>query len=212
MLVDWDSFCWNSSLHNPLQHTAFCVCVCVRVCAKVQSPCALQPGFEWAGISPSCSFSSPFEMICSRVRCIASYLKIGHKDNALNAERVCHLTIKKVLFWVSVKLSAVHCTFKWAHPFFREKHKSKMEGFVVPEALKPYVHVSLSNVSILLLLISPRSSLSSLLCRCMHLHARISSLIANPVFFLFLCPSRLPSLPHLWLVHADSPVRDFGCL
>ncbi len=32
----------------------------------------------------------------------------------------------------------------------------------------------------------------------MNLHARISSLIANPVFSLFLCPSHFPSLPHLW--------------
>ena len=54
------------------------------------------------------------------------------------------------------------------------------------------------NGSILLLLISLRSSLSSFFNRCMNLHARISSLIANPVFPLFLCPSRFPSLPHLW--------------
>lgn len=32
----------------------------------------------------------------------------------------------------------------------------------------------------------------------MNLHARISSLIANPVFSLFLCPTPFPSLPHLW--------------
>lgn len=57
-----------------------------------------------------------------------------------------------------------------------------------------YSTVPLSSYSFLL---------RSLLCpplfnHCLNLHARISPLIANPVFSLFLWPSHFPSLPHLW--------------
>lgn len=89
----------------------------------------------------------------------------------------------------------MNCSFN----SLEKKHKSKREECVFPQALKPYVHFPLCNGSILLLLISPPFfSLSSLLNHCLNLHARISSLIANPVFSLFLWPSHLPSIPHLW--------------
>lgn len=111
---------------------------------------------------------------------------------------ICKL--KGMFLWCK----SVDCTSHWPSLGRNIKTKAESEKCIGPKALKPYDHVSLFKGLTLVFHEEnppPTHFLLVLLClllnHCMNLHAQISSIISEPVFSLFLCPSHFPSLSHL---------------